>query len=148
MGPGLPGMSERTSAAFAVPRPPITDRPALLDYLTEYSRAFASEARPFDVAGTRALWERALARSANVESMLTNHDAVEGGEGWHERLGEINVPTLVIHGTDDPFMPFAHGEALARAIPGARLLALERTGHELPPATWDTVVPAILAHTA
>jgi hypothetical protein len=40
-----------------------------------------------------------------------------------------------------------HGAALARDIPGARLLTLEQTGHELPPATWDTVVPAIVRHT-
>jgi pimeloyl-ACP methyl ester carboxylesterase len=32
-------------------------------------------------------------------------------------------------------------------IRGARLLALERTGHELPRAVWDVVVPAIVEHT-
>jgi pimeloyl-ACP methyl ester carboxylesterase len=79
--------------------------------------------------------------------MLGNHDVVEGGVGWHERLGEIAVPTLVIHGDDDPFMPLAHGEALAHAIPGARLLTLAATGHELPRRTWDVVVPEILALT-
>jgi pimeloyl-ACP methyl ester carboxylesterase len=147
MGPGLPGMADRLGPVFAQPRPDIDDREALLDYLIDYSRALASEAQPFDADGTRALWERALARAANVESMLGNHDLAEGGPGWHERLGEIAVPTLVIHGDDDPFMPLAHGEALADAIPGARLLVLEGTGHELPRRTWDVVVPSVLAHT-
>ena len=146
MGPGLPGMADRATAFFARERPAIDDRPALVDYLVDFNRALASE--PFDADGTRALWERALARANNVESMLGNHDVVEGGVGWHERLGEIAVPTLVIHGDDDPFMPLAHGEALADAIPGARLLVVERMGHELPRRTWDVVVPAILAHTA
>jgi hypothetical protein len=41
-----------------------------------------------------------------------------------------------------------HGRALADGIPGARLLTLERTGHELPPEVWDLVVPAIPDHTA
>jgi pimeloyl-ACP methyl ester carboxylesterase len=54
----------------------------------------------------------------------------------------------VIHGADDPMLPLGHGQALASRIPGASLLTLERTGHELPPAVWDLVVPAILAHTA
>ena len=145
MGPGLPGMTERATAFFARQRPPIDDRPALLDYLVDFNHALASE--PFDADGTRALWERALARANNVESMLGNHDVVEGGVGWHERLGEIAVPTLVIHGDDDPFMQLPHGKALAQAIPGAQLLVLERTGHELPRRTWDVVVPEILALT-
>jgi len=148
MGPGLPGMADRATAFFARERPAIDDRPALVDYLVDFNRALASEQRPFDADGTRALWERALARANNVESMLGNHDVVEGGVGWHERLGEIAVPTLVIHGDDDPFMPLAHGEALADAIPGAQLLVVERMGHELPRRTWDVVVTAILAHTA
>jgi hypothetical protein len=45
-------------------------------------------------------------------------------------------------------MPHGHGVALAREIPGARLLSLEHTGHELPRRVWDVVVPAILEHTA
>jgi hypothetical protein len=41
-----------------------------------------------------------------------------------------------------------HALALAKEIPGAELLTQERTGHELPRAVWDVVVPAILRHTA
>jgi pimeloyl-ACP methyl ester carboxylesterase len=146
MGPGLPGMAPRAQAFFQRARPEIDD-PALLDYLVDFERAIASDQRPFDAAGTRARWERALARADNVESMLGNHDVVEGGLGWHKRLGEIAVPTLVVHGDDDPFMPLPHGAALAEAIPGARLLTIEAMGHELPRRTWDVIVPEILALT-
>jgi pimeloyl-ACP methyl ester carboxylesterase len=76
--------------------------------------------------------------------MTTNHHLVEGGARWRERLPELDLPTLVIHGTDDPILPYPHGRALANEIPGARLLALEATGHELPRRTWDAAVPAIL----
>jgi pimeloyl-ACP methyl ester carboxylesterase len=58
------------------------------------------------------------------------------------------VPTLVLHGTEDPFFPIGRGRALASEIPGARLVTLEQTGHELPRETWDVVVPAILEHTS
>ena len=45
--------------------------------------------------------------------------------------------------------PYGHAVALAKEVPGARLLALERVGHEVPPRDlWDAVVPAILRHTA
>jgi pimeloyl-ACP methyl ester carboxylesterase len=140
----LPGIDDRLTRAFTVPRPDVDDRAALLDYLTDLSEAYAGTARPFDRAGTRALWERALDRARNVESMLTNHDLVEGGNAWRHRLGEIAVPTLVVHGTDDPLFPIEHGIALANELPHAELLTLEGTGHELPRDTWDQVVPAIV----
>jgi pimeloyl-ACP methyl ester carboxylesterase len=65
------------------------------------------------------------------------------------RLGEIHVPTLVVHGTEDPLFPIAHGKALAAEIRSAQLLRLEGMGHQYPPRPfWDTVVGAILEHTA
>ena len=57
-------------------------------------------------------------------------------------------PTLVIHGTADPMFPLEHGEALAEEIPGATLLPLEGAGHGVDRADWETIVPAILEHTA
>jgi pimeloyl-ACP methyl ester carboxylesterase len=70
-------------------------------------------------------------------------------ERWRERLGTVVAPTLVLHGTEDPLFPFEHGEALAKEIPGARLVPLEGVGHaELPRVVWDDVVAAIAAHTA
>ncbi|HEY1652011.1 MAG TPA: alpha/beta fold hydrolase [Acidimicrobiales bacterium] len=40
------------------------------------------------------------------------------------RLGEINVPTLVVHGTGDHMVPFRLGRETAERIPGAQLVAL------------------------
>ena len=53
------------------------------------------------------------------------------------------VPTVVIHGTEDPVLPYPHGLALARTIPGARLLPLHRSGHELHQADWETIAAAV-----
>jgi pimeloyl-ACP methyl ester carboxylesterase len=44
-------------------------------------------------------------------------------------LAQIAAPTLVIHGTADPLVPYSVGQAAAAAIPGAQLLALEGAGH-------------------
>ena len=56
------------------------------------------------------------------------------------------MPTVVLHGTEDPLFPYAHGEALARQIPGARLIPLPGAGHEVPRPVWDVVIPAILSN--
>jgi pimeloyl-ACP methyl ester carboxylesterase len=146
--PGAPGYTGDDLIADAVGRltgPDWSDRAAVIDYATELSRACASGSRPFDERGTRALWERVADRTTNIESSMKNHYATEGDGGrWRERLGALDVPALVVHGTEDPLFPIAHGEALARAIPGAELLVLEGAGHELARRDWDVAVPAIL----
>jgi pimeloyl-ACP methyl ester carboxylesterase len=56
---------------------------------------------------------------------------------WHsclahdvvDRLGDISVPTLVVHGDQDPLVPVQNGRYLAAHIPGARLIEYPRTGH-------------------
>jgi pimeloyl-ACP methyl ester carboxylesterase len=45
------------------------------------------------------------------------------------RYGEITVPTLVVWGEADPWLPVARGRELARRIPGARLEVLAGGGH-------------------
>ena len=143
--PDLPPMSDEASAAFAAIAEPVwSDRAAVIEYLTEQWRATASPSRPFDAEGTRALCARVVDRTTNIESSMKNSYAAEGSDRWRERLGGLHVPTLVVHGTEDPLFPLGHGVALAREIPGAELLTLEAGGHELARRDWDVVVPAIL----
>jgi pimeloyl-ACP methyl ester carboxylesterase len=64
---------------------------------------------------------------------------------WRKRLPEIALPTLVVHGRRDPFFPVGNGEALAREIPGARLLVLEGAATRIPDAAAGEVAEAMLA---
>jgi pimeloyl-ACP methyl ester carboxylesterase len=63
---------------------------------------------------------------------------------WRERLPEIEVPTLVVHGRRDLFFPVANGEAIAREIPGARLLVLEEAATAIPDAAAGEVAEAMV----
>jgi pimeloyl-ACP methyl ester carboxylesterase len=68
------------------------------------------------------------------------------GAGWYAqasagaahdalaRLGEIRVPTLVVHGTADNVVDARNAPLIADAIPGARLELFEGVGHMLP---WE-----------
>jgi pimeloyl-ACP methyl ester carboxylesterase len=64
---------------------------------------------------------------------------------WRERLPEIDIPTLVVHGRRDPFFPVGNGEAIARAIPGAQLLVLEEAATAIPETAAGEVAEAMLA---
>lgn len=148
-GSDLPPTSEEFVAhVTAAAEPDWSDRAAVIDYLVDLARASASGTRPFDETAMRDLWGHVIDRTVNITSTMTNHSLIDGGEPMRERLGEIGAPTLVIHGTEDPVLRFGHALALAKEIPGAHLLALEQTGHELPRPVWDVVVPAILRHTS
>ena len=148
--PDLPGMADQLRAYFAdpPPEPDWSDREAVIDYLVEDERVYAAPSRPFDEAGRRELAGRILDRTRDIAATMKNHWALEGGESWRERLGEIRVPTLVLHGTEDPLFPIGHALALEREIPAARLIRVAQMGHELPREAWGVVVPEILRHTA
>ena len=64
---------------------------------------------------------------------------------WRQRLGELTLPTLVVHGRADPFFPVGNGEALAGAIPAALLLVLDDMGTALRDAAAGEVTAAMLA---
>lgn len=70
-----------------------------------------------------------------------SHDGLApGGEGWWDDgvafidpwgfdLADIRVPLLLLHGREDKFVPFGHGEWLASHIPGVQPRLLDHDGH-------------------
>ncbi|MCK9793972.1 alpha/beta fold hydrolase [Isoptericola sp. 4D.3] len=141
----LPPSAPELAGLWDGPAPDPGDTAALIEAAVAEDRALTGRG-DFDEARTRALASRAVERSIDPTAG-TNHFAAEPGEPFVGTLADLRVPTLVVHGTEDPLFP-GHGEALAAAIPGARLLLLERTGHQVPPpSSWDVLLPALLEHT-
>jgi pimeloyl-ACP methyl ester carboxylesterase len=48
---------------------------------------------------------------------------------WGFELAQISVPVLLLHGREDLFVPFGHGEWLAQRIPGVTARLLDHDGH-------------------
>ncbi len=61
----------------------------------------------------------------------------------HERLRRLALPALVIHGSDDPIMPAAHGQDTAACIPGAKLMLVPGMGHDFKEALMPVWIEAI-----
>ena len=61
-------------------------------------------------------------------------------------LKRLEVPTVVVHGRDDPLVPFRAGAATARAIPSAELIAIPGMGHDLPRELWPRITDALVAN--
>jgi pimeloyl-ACP methyl ester carboxylesterase len=62
-----------------------------------------------------------------------------------EALARISVPTVVLHGTADIFVPVAAGKDTAQAIPGAELRIVEGMGHELAIGLVGKISEAVIA---
>jgi pimeloyl-ACP methyl ester carboxylesterase len=71
-------------------------------------------------------WGAQLFLSADPECAAR---LLEMGAGFPVDCAAIAVPTVVVHGDIDAVVPFAEGEYLASAIPGARLVRLAGAGH-------------------
>jgi pimeloyl-ACP methyl ester carboxylesterase len=69
--------------------------------------------------------------------------AIFGSDSRTERLGQLDLPTLVIHGDRDTLIDISGGLRTAEVIPGAELLVLEGLGHDLPPAYWEPIIDGI-----
>ncbi len=148
-GSDLPPMSEEFLAYIGGGKnPDWSDREAVIDHIIGLLRVFSGGSGHLDDGTMRDLVGRGVDRTVNIASSQLNHFAMDVGEPVRDRLGEIGAPTLVVHGAQDPMFPLGHALALEKEIPDARLLTLEGTGHELPRAVWEVVVPTIVWHTS
>ncbi|MFG3157397.1 alpha/beta fold hydrolase [Streptomyces sp. NPDC048219] len=131
---------------FARPMPDWTDREAVAEFA-----AAGAEIRGDDPVAARAVaarvWDRTPGTAPPVQ--LANQlgmvfSKLDCGPRWRERLPEIEIPTLVVHGRRDRFFPVGNGEAIAREIPGARLLVLEEAATAIPDAAVGEITEAML----
>ena len=67
-------------------------------------------------------------RPVRARAFSAQYEAVRHHDTW-DRLPELAMPVLVVHGSNDEVMPPGNGEALAARIPGARLEILDGLGH-------------------
>ena len=121
---------------------------AMVDSHLRQLRVGYDSAHRVPEAKMRAIFEANVARADDF-SKLNNHGLAGAvTPAWKDRLGEVDVPTLVFHGDDDPLVQLPHGRALVDAIPGAQLVIQEGVGHAIPEEEWDGLATAILKHTA
>lgn len=124
-----------------------TDRDAVIEYQVGAWALLSGSSHEFDPELIRRLASDDLERTPNPLAAF-NHAQLGDASDWINRLEEIRQPALIIHGTEDIVLPYAHAEALHAELPNSRLVRLEGTGHELPRGEWVTIVDAIERHTA
>lgn len=143
----LPDHDESTmNQLFSLSPPDWADREAVADYATRSAEILGD-----DPAAARVAAQRIQSRIPGAAPAV--HEANQQGTvfagldcspRWREQLADLALPALVIHGRRDPFFPVGNGEALAREIPGARLLVLEHAATAIPETATGEVAAAML----
>jgi pimeloyl-ACP methyl ester carboxylesterase len=123
------------------------NRATVIDYQVNGWRLLSGSAHSFDEKEIRALAAADFDRTPNLSSAF-NHAGLSEPVGWVGRLSQLRSPVLVIHGTDDRVVPYAHALTIAARVPAATLLTLQGTGHELHRTDWPVILNAMEAHTA
>jgi pimeloyl-ACP methyl ester carboxylesterase len=142
---GLPQAAPQVMQAM-LSRPSGTSIDAVVAHSVRLFQAIGSPAYPTPEAELRARVVASVQRSLRPAGTLRQMMAIVADFGRAALLGRITSPTLVIHGRADPLVPFACGEDTARRIPGARLVAIEGMGHDLPPEPVRQVLAALIPH--
>jgi len=102
----------------------------------------------FDVkmaeALTRGFYKRNAYDAMHCQNQMAADQTVP--DDLIDNLKKIHSPILILHGTEDPLIPFAHGQKLAEMIPGAHFKALPKAGHMFFAETiWGTILDNILS---
>jgi pimeloyl-ACP methyl ester carboxylesterase len=135
------------AALFSRPMPDWTDRSAVAEFAAGGAELLGNDPEQARATAER-IWDRTpstepLVQQANQLGMVFGR--LDCAPRWRQRLGDLTLPTLVVHGRADPFFPVGNGKALADAIPAARLLVLDDMGTALRDAAADQVTAAMLA---
>lgn len=143
---GLPNLSRaKTESVDLLFGPPPQGKEAIIERKVNVRRIWHGSGFPFDEERMRLHEIRAYKRSYYPQGFARQLMAIMVQGDRKPMLSSIKVPTLVIHGSEDPHVPVEEGRDTAEAIPGAELLIIEGMGHSIYiPETWPQIVEAIV----
>lgn len=95
----------------------------------------------FDVKGVanQVLYNLKKRKGFNPDISGQHHEATYRSGSRHDKLKDLQMPVLIIHGIQDPFIPIDHSKKLAKTIPHARAIWIENMAHDIPVNLIDTV---------
>ena len=82
----------------------------------------------------------------NLMTARHHYAAILNSESRLEKLKMVKVPSLIIHGKQDPVMPLAHGKKLVATISNADSLWIENMGHDLPDGAINEMAEKMILH--
>jgi pimeloyl-ACP methyl ester carboxylesterase len=126
--------------------PAPTDRDEYIAFAPKWQLWQSKKYRSDEVSRRNAI--RDFDRSNYPEGGPRQMAAIYASGSRAEGLQKLQVPTLVIHGTEDQLITPSGGERTAELIPNSTLLMVDDMGHDMPQPLWPFYLDAITKHTA
>lgn len=126
--------------------PPPDDIEAVVRHLMHVFGVIGSPAFRHELESMRPLFERVARRGLYRAGTSRQLLAILATGDRRPLLKQVAVPTLVLHGADDPLVPVAAGQDTAAHIPGAQLEIIPGMGHDFPPGLMAQLAARIVEH--
>jgi pimeloyl-ACP methyl ester carboxylesterase len=133
----------KPEALAALLSPPAKNREQAMDRAVAIFHVIGSPGFELDEPDLRARTGLAFDRGYDPAGVARQMLAVAASHDRTAALRSVSVPTLVLHGTDDPLVDVSGGRATASAVPGAELVVFDGMGHDLPRALWPDMARRI-----
>jgi len=130
----------------ALTGPTPTERSAYIEHSVQAERLYYGTGYPFDEARVRQQYTDSYDRCFCPDGVTRQMAAVLASGSRVEALRKCTIPTLVIHGSEDPLVPVEAGIETAEIMPNSELLIIEGMGHFIVTEVWEDVVAAITKH--
>lgn len=137
------GTSSR-AAREALLTPSPTEREAWLAHRVATEQIWASPAE-WTPESSRAKGEIMFDYGVQPASVVNQYNAVMKSPTREDDLRNVQVPTLVLHGSADTLISPTGGRRTAEIMPNAHYVELEGMGHDLPAAYWPTIADHVSA---
>ena len=128
-------------AVMALLSPVPEGRAAAIEASVNTSRLISGDL--FDEVESRRIATESYDRCFNPAGTMFQLAAIGASGDRTEALRQLDVPTLVIHGRQDPLITLSGGEGTAVAVPGADLLVFGQMGHDMPARYWPQIADGI-----
>jgi pimeloyl-ACP methyl ester carboxylesterase len=125
---GLPPFAKPDIIGKVPPAPPAADLAAARARELEMWRALASPGYPEDDATLMRRIEQSMARAYYPAGLERQGAAALTAGDRRNALKSVNVPTVVLHGAEDPLVPVDASRDVAASIPGAELRVIPGMG--------------------
>lgn len=144
--PGAPKPWDSTAAARRVvlSRPPANASVEDLVRLRMHTYRVTSGPHRLSEEDLHAMATLAVERAADSTGSKRQLAAAQATGSLARNLRDIHVPTLIIHGNDDPLIHPRRSRQLHAGIAGSKLMLLDGMGHNLPPVLLPQIAAAII----
>ncbi|MBC5765570.1 alpha/beta fold hydrolase [Ramlibacter albus] len=141
----LPGPKPQVWRALMA-KPEGTGEDAIVNHYVKVFKVIGSPGFPLDEPQLRDRIRLGVRRSYHPVGTLRQMVAIASDTRRAAELHRVTAPTLVVHGKDDPLVPFLCGQDTARRIPNAQLVGVHGMGHDLPPGVVQSILTPLVPH--